>query len=258
MKTDQYFVLTIVIFISGVLFGTTFLTGYLEIKSEDFFPALVTLIAAFAGAWTAFHLQDQKEIRKEIEENVAHGNEVIAALIDRVNQLYAFRKKFIEDHRQNPYRWLEIRLPQYDMKPNIDIKISNLQFLWAKGNPNLTNMVGKENLSFSIVIDLLNTRTDYYRNNIIPAIDAMRIPPGTKVPYETIRDHLGETVVQNIILHTDNMIENIDDVIESHIKVSKELTKEMKSIFQKNQVKVIEIGDPIEENTTGNDDKKSP
>ena len=95
MKTDHCFVLSIVIFFVGVLFGTTFFAGYLELMPETFFPALATLIAAFVGAYTAYLLQNEKEKRKEEKHNLAQANEVLQAIKDNIAILSIFNKQSI-------------------------------------------------------------------------------------------------------------------------------------------------------------------
>ncbi|MEW8388842.1 MAG: hypothetical protein AB2660_15085 [Candidatus Thiodiazotropha sp.] len=231
MKTDQYFVFSIVIFLLGVITGVTFFCGFFDNNPGALLPAFATLIAAFLGAGTAFLLQNQKEKRKEIDENVAHGNEVIAALQNRINLLAGYRGKFIEPHRHNEFRWLEIRLPQYKLRPSIDLNPTDLRFLWKKGDVTLPTRVAEQKTIFEVVIDLIKTRSDFYKNVVIPTVDSVLIPYGANASYEHATSAMTNQQKEEIKLHTDNMIDNIDDVIESHLEVARELTKEIKSIY---------------------------
>ena len=52
---------------------------YYKIISE-IGSALATLVAAFAGAWFAFHLQEKKEVRKEENERISNINQALVAL----------------------------------------------------------------------------------------------------------------------------------------------------------------------------------
>lgn len=240
MKADQHFVLCIVLFITGILFGATFFTGYLELQPETFFPALATLIAAFVGAWAAFLLQEHKEKRAERERHVGHGNEVIAALADHANQLYVFRKQFIEPHRDDKANWLRIMPLPYDLKPNIELDVLNLSFLWQIGEANLTNKVSNEKHKFILLLEIINKRSKVHSNAVQPVFESLGFIQGDKIPAKLVHDSLGPRTVAIMIGLTDDMIEGVDTVIKSHLDIAKELHKEIKKLYPNKKVLKIE------------------
>lgn len=239
MKTDQCFVLTIVIFIVGLIFGSVFLTGYLDIKPEAFVPALATLVAAFIGAWAAFMLEDNREKQKIINQNVAYGNEVLTALADNASLLNVFRDNYIEEFRDDPHNWLKILPPPYKFTPNLDLNALSLSFLCREGDANIMLRVSKEQYQFKLILELINKRSLLHDEKVQPMFEKMNFSQGDDIPLDVVEIELGPRYSVIIPGLTRDMIRNIDHCILSHIEAARELRKELLKIYPKE--KIVEI-----------------
>lgn len=231
MKTDNCFVLSIVIFFVGVLFGTTFFAGYLELKPETFFPALATLIAAFVGAYTAYLLQNEKEKRREVKSNVAQANEVIQAIKDNIAVLNIYTQQKIEPFRNHPYRYLTILPLAFDLKPNVEINVSNLSFLWQKGDAEIPDKLSMAKFNFTMALDTINKRSHFHSNVIQPILDSAEFPQGGNIQSVNVKELLRENNYNNIVDYTNNMIITVDEAIQSLSDAGAELHTKIKKIY---------------------------
>ncbi|MEW8202708.1 MAG: hypothetical protein AB2697_21870 [Candidatus Thiodiazotropha endolucinida] len=236
MKTDNCFVLSIVIFFIGVLFGTTFFAGYLELKAETFFPALATLIAAFVGAYTAYLLQNEKEKRKEENHNLAQANEVSQAIKDNIAILSIFNEQSIAPFRNHPYRYLTILPLGFELKQNLEIDVSNLSFLWQKGDVVATDKVSMAKFSFTKALDHINRRSHFYSSVIQPAFDTSDFRHDGKIDATKVKEILSESNYHNIVAHTKNMIEAVDNAIQSLFDARDDLRTEIKKMYPNGKV----------------------
>ncbi|MCG8051744.1 MAG: hypothetical protein JAZ15_11090 [Candidatus Thiodiazotropha endolucinida] len=248
MKADHCIVLSIFTFFLGILFGSIFLSGYLEITPEAFVPALTTLIAAFAGAWTAYSLQHQKDLRSEEKQNIVHANEVISAILDNLNLIDLYRRKVVDPFRLHPYRYLAILPTTFELKPNLEIDTTGLNFIWQKGNSQLPSKIIKAKFVFNVTLDLIKSRSDFHRNVIQVKFEEANFVQGGNIQLETVKVILGERDFQELIDLTNNMIISLDSAMQLLFEVASELHDEVKKIYPNEYVLVINKGVEPEQN----------
>lgn len=231
MKADQSFVISLFTFFLGVLFGTTFLIGDLEITPEAFFPALTTLVAAFLGAYTAYSLQNEKEKRKEDRHNLTQANEVLQAIKDNIAILSMFNNQRIAPFRKDPYRHLAILPLGFDLKPNLEIDVSKLSFLWQKCDVVATDKVCMAKFSFTKALDHINRRSHFYSSVIQPALDASESRYDGTIDATKAKETLNRSSHENIVSSTKNMIEAVENAIESLFDARDDLRTEIKKMY---------------------------
>ncbi|ODB82738.1 hypothetical protein A3193_18490 [Candidatus Thiodiazotropha endoloripes] len=231
MKADQSIILSLITFFVGILFGSIFLTGYLEITPEAFYPALTTLVAAFLGAYTAYSLQNEKEKRKEERHNLTQANEVLQAIKDHIAILSIFNEQSIAPFRKHPYRYLAILPLGFELKPNLEIDVSKLSFLWQKGDVVATDKVCSAKFGFTMALDHINRRSQFYNSDIQPAFDSSDLRHDGKIDATKAKETLGERRYKKIVDHTNNMIDAVDTTIQSLFDARDELRTEINKMY---------------------------
>jgi hypothetical protein len=105
-------------------------------RYNDYFPALVTLIAAFVGARAAFSLQVSKQKDDEQTRRTTSLREAQFALSSRINNLLIIHKQYLESQQKNPNRWIELS-PILNVTNAPAIPTAELSFLLDAIDPNL-------------------------------------------------------------------------------------------------------------------------
>lgn len=235
MKDDQCFVLTLFLFILGSFFGWFLAKQSIDISLTTVALVTSTLGAAFFGSWSSFLLQEKKDKRKEIDKEVGLANEIIVALGHQLNELLAFQHQFIDPHRDDEFRIIRIQPLAVPMKPSLKPNILNLSFLWQKGKIELLDLVSHVKQQFDLSISVINARSDL-REEVKSAFEGIKYAEKTGVREGDIRAIMGERKFTELTQLTSEMIEIVDESIENHKKIIKDLHTELKELFPNHKV----------------------
>jgi hypothetical protein len=215
-------------------FVTDLLTNYLD----EIITALATLVAAFGGAWFAFLLQNKKEKKKEIKENVTALNKVQINLTQQLNALTILNKDFVQPAKKHPIEWLAIpAIPKRDYS-KLQIDAGSLAFLVEKGSASLISEILVVEEKFKEVINVLNLRSDVHVQQLQPKLAKMGFIEGKPfhLPLEEVERELGVQLVGTLNRLTNDLIRSTEDAIQSHENIIQAVKSTGKQIFPTNRI----------------------
>ena len=125
----------------------------------ELLPHLVTLVAAFVGAWFAFLLQDRAKARQTIRDQVAAINRAQFALMRQFNTMKNIQAQVVEPVRQHPAKHVAMRavLTVHDDVPQPDLDA--LSFLLETDDRELLLELMIENQRFKTAVQAINDRS---------------------------------------------------------------------------------------------------
>lgn len=177
--------------------------------------ALVTLVAAFAGSWSAFKLEDRSKARQRVRDQVAAINRAQFVLIQQWNELKNIQSKMIEPKRSDPLRFIAMR-PSLDFgqsTPRLDA--GDLLFLLETDDREFPFLLMLEQRRFDTAIQAVNERSRAHINELQPRLAQMGIKEGTSWTIDALTERLGEELVLRLQRATDASVEQVDLTVES-------------------------------------------
>ena len=192
---------------------------------------LVTLLAAFLGAYSAFRLENLARKRREARTKADEGQRAIFTLIKYWNDLAVIREQFFRPHRDNPARAIAV-MPVADFKMNeLRLNTSGLTFLIDEGEGTLLNQLLVEEDRVCNLDMVIKQRSDLHLNQVQPALFGAGIQEGQGCTRQQVADTLGEPLFQNITRSTDDIYELLDKTLNSIPESIDELRTVLRRLF---------------------------
>lgn len=225
-----------VIFILGSGAGWVLSGKFWNVFFTSYVPALATLLAAFYGAKYAFQFQRDKEEKENKEKQILHGNLAIFNLTRMANTLYVYRRQFIEPLRGKPTAFLEMH-PSLDLlEDDINFNVENLFFLLKADSINFVGELMVEKSRFQSALDAINDRSRVHRLEVQPTLEKAGFVQGGNYTLEQIEEILGQRLYHTITSSTDQVINHVDETINSLKSAGGKLSSLLKGIFPGEQV----------------------
>jgi len=227
---------------AGFSLGKIVETASVSPFMDYLFTPIITLFAAFGGSWYAFKLQDEKHKRDTDERDVKAANSAIFELTRWHKKFYAFKRQFIVEHLNNPWRQFYI-MPAAGMSlshPKFDY--DSLAFIFKSKNPNLLGTLSLTELEISSTLDVIHQRSKMHVEILQPAVEEVERRFGPLFPPEEVEKQLGSRHSQALKMLTDYIISGVDDslaAIRNHIDL---INAETKAIYPEHVV--IGMTDP--------------
>lgn len=223
-KNEKLITLVIISFVSGLSLGL--LT---KLDAQIIFTAVVTLFAAFVGAYSAFLLQNRKQERDIASSRVGAGNKAIFQLIEALNNFLVFRKQFIKPFIKDPIRFISIP-PSIGFERKTNIDFDSLTYLFEFESPNILGELSLFQAEVESTMLLISHRAHLHINGVQPAMEKAGFIDGQDVSYEQLQEILGLQLNSMMKQGTDQMI----DGVESIISQSKNLIEKLHVIHNNN------------------------
>ncbi|MDP1708139.1 MAG: hypothetical protein Q8L89_03630 [Gammaproteobacteria bacterium] len=201
---------------------------------NDFAPWLATLIAAFAGAWFAFYLQDKKECRKERNQRVSSINQALFTLARQYRALCNM-KEDLDAFKDDNLRFVNAPALTTNDSQDIRVKIDNLHFLLESSNPNLLMEVTLEQERFEMALKAIQLRSDFHIGELQPVFVSLGIKNGVPISLDEISQKLGPRLVGTLRNQTDQMYSNVYESCGSTLDVLNKLRTFAKQTFPKDK-----------------------
>lgn len=187
-------------------------------------PSLATLLAAFLGAMYAFKLQEKKEIEKVNDEQVRSGNRALFEVERVYYKFVSIRDQFVDKHRNEPDRHLVIRPIAGEECFTPEFDYDSLSFLFDSSDSSFLKelwMLEHDAKSIAITIRL---RSEMQYDIIQPAVELVQKEnAGKQIQADWVDDKLGSKDTQIIKMYTDNMINGVDNLVETSESMLKKL-----------------------------------
>ena len=202
----------------------------------ELLPHLVTLVAAFSGAWFAFLLNDRAKARQTVRDQVAAINRAQFALIRQFNTLKVVQAQAVEPIRQHPGYHIAMRalLPLRDDAPELDL--GSLSFLLETEDRELLLELMIENQRFKTAVQAINERSRLHLDEVQPRLEPAGIREGGQYSESDCLKALGEPLYLTLKRATDAAIDHVDQSIVSCESLVARLYDAMKKRYPKQTI----------------------
>ncbi len=244
---EKVITIAIVAFFSGVLIGIFVSTSIAD--QSILIPAIATLAAAFLGAGAAYKLEGNKRKREYEEKCLTHGNNVVFALYERIKALRLVQSQSINPQRDNPFKMISM-LPTLNLSyPDSEFNIEQLMFILGTKHKQLILDLQTEKECFKVAFNIIKFRSELHFHHVQPAMEAGGIQEGGEYTRQQMIDTLGERIFAQLEKATNDLIENVDNTIESSEAIKIRMVKALKDIFPNKTVMNFELHERTPNNT---------
>jgi len=224
-KNEQVITTSIFSFVFGLALGLI-----VNLHSEDLIVGIITLIAAFSGAYFAFKFNERSARRELIENNVKAANKAIFNLISIYNSLGGYRRQYISPFIDNPLRHFAIQPSIGFQKWMKEFDFDDLIYLVESQNPNILNELFEIQAEVITTIDLVEERNEIHYRKIQPAMTKAGIKQGDDVKESQFNSILEEYDISLVKNYTDDLINVVDNILaraEKLIQLMQEINIKM-------------------------------
>ena len=199
---------------------------------------IITLVAAFSGAWFAFLLSKYNNDKIKNKDKLKTLNEVQILLIQQWNDLENFQKNYIEPAREraDELLWMHLEEALYAEPLPFDIAASNLHFLLDSNNEKYIQEIFLERNRYKLVLQIMNQRSRVHKYELQPKFEEYSNSKVECKNIEEIEQFFGERITSEMKSLTENLVENLDSTIETHRKLITKLHSIGKDVFPKEKV----------------------
>jgi hypothetical protein len=202
---------------------------------EAVFAGLITMVAAFGGAWYAFRLSDKAKARETEQAQVAAINRAQFTLIQQINTLRFIDAQIVEPVRSHSGRFIAMR-PGLPVTATSRLDIDSLLFLLETEDRELLFRLLVEQQRFDEALKALNERSHLHINILQPKLVAAGIQENREYSSEELIRALGPEFATRLERLTDDTILHIEKNIESGLALVGEFHAKMKARFPKRSI----------------------
>ena len=245
MQGDRQVLLAIVVGLVGFAAGVLSEVNSMDFVLDSIAGPLVTLAAAFFGAWYAFKLHDNKDKRNRSERDVKAANRAIFEISRHCNRLATFRNQFLEDKRNDPNRdYLILPVAGFSWD-NPEIDYDSLAFLFESSQPNLLTEISSVEQEILSAVDVIRRRSEFHVERLQPVIEQLEKQHGPSFPATLISPALGPKDSHVLRLLTDHNYSCVDSAISTMETVIERLSGEVRKIYPGHVVISFELQPPV-------------
>lgn len=209
---------------------------------KDFIPSIATLLAAFLGAFFAFKLNSDRELKREQLNNKSALNFALFTLTRQRNAILLF-KKYIQDYSSSNIE-LSFNMPAYQNADYDDLKYNfqDLGFILESNNPNILFELSIEQERFEQAMAAIKIRNNFYVNEYQPMLSKKELND-RKVNLETLKKGLGDDIYTACLQGAEEMKNHVNACSVSIPKMHEKLFQFAKTIFPNE--KFVEWNDKV-------------
>lgn len=205
-----------------------------HIFSDNILNGLITLAAAFFGAWFAFLLQKRRDDEEKREKNVSSGNRALIVLLEQANSLRLIQTDLIDPFRESQIRHIQIKptLPFSDKILRFNVK--ELEFLITSGDQQLLlDLIMEENRyrETTVAVDL---RSKFLIDVVEPTFKRAGIQDGVHYEANKLPEILGHNDNAQLRRLTDSIINQVEKTLGTLVSTKDRLLTALKKRYPKN------------------------
>lgn len=240
MKTSSIilvYILTIpmVFFLLGAFITNT--DSSLTITSKEYLPALATLVAAFAGSYTAYLLEFKREEQKASRNLIDSVNIALLNYANAINTLLNFRKYSINPYSEGSAPHLEIPATVAMNPEKFTVEIH--EFTQLYNNQDVLNLIAEISSDidgYKNLISAINERSHFHKTQYQPVQSKLKEVRSE----DKAKKILGDVIWNTLLELTNNIVELTDTMIDSLEKNANEVHEVMKKYVDKPE-KILKI-----------------
>lgn len=204
---------------------------------------IVTLVAAFAGAWFAFLFERRHRQREEDERRIGAANRALYTVFNLWNIQLQLRKDVVDGHRGQRDAWLSMPATVPSSYGLTRFDAAELSFLLGEDSMVYCDLLLEEQ-RFALAVQLVETRSHLVLNEVFPRLAAAKIGVGEKRDEREILAALGPDVTQKLKVLSDGIVTNIDENLVTLVATHDQLRAAMKKLYP--DTKFIKIEFPAD------------
>jgi hypothetical protein len=230
MKDLRNPIALLVLILVVAAFSAPFGTPQLAAFAKDFLPAVATLVAAYAGSWYAFSL-NQSAVERELKaKQISAGSKAMFVLWRQINTIAQVQEDVINKYRDFAPAPLAMPTITIFFQESVRLNIEEISFLTDHSKPELLANLYLAETRYMHIVDLIRQRNDLHANEILPKIEGKK-PLHRNLTPEELREIIGVRLFHQLFALTTAVISGTDDAVVTLDKVANELNAALKSIF---------------------------
>lgn len=203
---------------------------------KDIVAILATLVAAFAGAWGAFLLENERKKRETEDKNIGAANRAIYTIFNLWNVLEQYRKEILEPFRGKADAWLNVAANPTIPTGIHTFQANELQFLLLQSKPEIYASLLLEEQRFAIAIDLIKARSSLVLEQVFAKMASAQITVGKNMLEEDVERILGIDTTHKLKKITAAIYLNVDEDLTSLKEQYEALRSAMNELYPKRKV----------------------
>lgn len=233
-KNEKLITTVIISFVAGLLIGLA-----TKLNVQEFSAGLITLFAAFLGAYSAFLLQNKKQEEELISRRVNSGNKAIFQIIRSFNSFGSYKKQFITPYISLADKFIAIP-PSINFNSNTEFDFDSLAYLFEYEKPGILADLSIFESFIESTTEAINQRSYTHINVVQPMLEQAGFTEGQAITEAQLNSILGERLIVTMQQNTNQIIEGIDSILSS----AENLISELHEIHIKNFKghKVLKLG----------------
>ena len=210
-------------------------------RSEDLVTELIPLVAAFVGAWSAFMFEKRRRDQARKAEHLTAANQLLFALMERIDLMGNFSAGHIAEHRESPGRMMEIPPAAGIRVPPTEIRAAEIPHLFRGKDKELLLRIHESEMAFSAALTSIRIRSELHLNQAQPAIDRAGWTMDREYVLGDVRRVLGERLYYMLESATDQMIDHVDQYLERATRLQKELGTAFSAEFEPQDLYLFQL-----------------
>lgn len=220
----------LVLILVAASFSAPFGTPQLAAFTKDFLPAVATLVAAYAGGWYAFSLNQQAVKAEQRAKQMGIGARAMFVLWRQINSVAQVQEDVIEKYRNYAPAPLAMPPIEHHFDDSVRLDIDGLMFLLDHGKSDLLGNLCIAETRYVQAVDRIRKRSLLHANEVQPRIEGKK-PSDRNLTPEELRDILGIRLFHQLIGQTKEVISSTDDAVASLEAVAADLHAVLVSVF---------------------------
>jgi hypothetical protein len=211
----------------------------------DIVNPLATLIAAFAGSWAAFKLQQFQKSKEDTESRIAAGNRALMVLLQQANTIKLFQIDFIEPYRNSPGRHIQIPPTLPFQEDSLMFDVRSLYFLLTPEHQQvLMDLILEEN-RYREAIKSINARSRHHFEIVQPKLSNAGIKEGGEYTGAHYKAALGDHDYFHLQRLTDATVLHVDRTTDSLVAMKNRLREALLQQFSKGKFVDFELAKDV-------------
>ena len=205
-------------------------------KDYDFIlQGLVTLVAAFGGAYFAFYLRENQDRNIVIEKNISAINTALFTLARQESAIDGIWKSIchLEKNKKRTRKLRVIGVADYK---SIKLNIDSLSYLISEGHKNLLFELALTQDRFELTTGVLELRNSIHLHEFQPAIFKLGVKSIGEITEEELIEMVGGYIYGNLNSATDNLYETVSKCKESLSTIRDDVYSTAITLFPKSRI----------------------
>ena len=196
---------------------------------DYFVNAIVVISAAFFGSFSAYHLNDRREQRKQQEIRINSLNSALFVTLRQFNAITQL-KRDLSRWEQDSSRFINMPAVVTGDYSDLKLDINSIEFLLRERDPNLLFELSVEQERFEAAIMALNMRNTFHYKELQPALSKAGFN-NTTATLEQVIEAVGPKIAVTALKSTDGVFSHVYETYDSLSKVHLKLFETAKEIF---------------------------